>query len=163
MVKKFFILLITNVLSFSMFGQSTVVPAGGTASGSGGSVTYTVGQIANQKVDGNGLYIIEGVQQPYEIQVVGVDNYPGINLSAKVYPNPTIDKVVLSISNFEIPSSGLFLQLFDINGKQLKMMVIKEEQTEIDLSDFAAATYQLRVINGKNVIKTFKVIKNSMW
>lgn len=163
MAKKFIILMITSVLSFSMFGQSTVVPAGGTASGSGGSVTYTVGQIANQKVDGNGLYIIEGVQQPYEIQVVGVDNYPGINLSAKVYPNPTIDKVVLSISNFEIPSSGLFLQLFDINGKQLKMMVIKEEQTEIDLSDFAAATYQLRVVNGKNVIKTFKVIKNSMW
>ena len=163
MAKKFIILMITSVLSFSLFGQSTVVPAGGTASGSGGSVTYTVGQIANQKVDGNGLYIIEGVQQPYEIQVVGVDNYPGINLSAKVYPNPTIDKVVLSISNFEIPSSGLFLQLFDINGKQLKMMVIKEEQTEIDLSDFAAATYQLRVVNGKNVIKTFKVIKNSMW
>lgn len=163
MAKKFIILMITSVLSFSLFGQSTVVPAGGTASGSGGSVTYTIGQIANQKVDGNGLYIIEGVQQPYEIQVVGVDNYPGINLSAKVYPNPTTDKVVLSISNFEIPSSGLFLQLFDINGKQLKMMVIKEEQTEIDLSDFAAATYQLRVINGKNVIKTFKVIKNSMW
>ena len=163
MIRKLVALAVLSVITVSLFGQSAVVPVGGTANGNGGSVTYTVGQIADQKVEGGGKFVIEGVQQPYEIQTVGINQYPGITMSAMVFPNPTSDKVILSIKDFEIPSSGLTLQMFDINGKQLKMMVIKEEQTEIDLSDFAAATYQLRVINGKNVIKTFKVIKNSMW
>ena len=66
--------------------QNATVSAGGTATGSGGTLTFTIGQIADQKVDGNGQYIIEGVQQPYEIQTVGVDNYPNISLNAVVYP-----------------------------------------------------------------------------
>lgn len=162
MIKKIIALVAFGVITVSVYAQSAVVPTGGTASGSGGTVTYTVGQIADQQVHGSGKYIIEGVQQPYEIQVVGINSYPGITLSAVVYPNPTLDKVVLSISNYEIPSSGLTLQLFDLNGKQLKTMVIKDAQTEVDFSGYAAATYQLRVVNGKQVMKTFKVVKNSL-
>ena len=162
MVKKLIAFVIFSVITVSLFAQSAVVPTGGTASGNGGTVTYTVGQIADQKVEGSGRYIIEGVQQPYEIQVVGVNSYPGINLSAVVYPNPTVDKVVLSIRDYEIPSTGLTLQIYDLNGKFLKMMVIKDADTEIDFSGYAAATYQLRVVNEKQLLKTFKVVKNSL-
>ena len=162
MVKKLIAFVIFSVITVSLFAQSAVVPTGGTASGNGGTVTYTVGQIADQKVEGGGRYIIEGVQQPYEIQVVGINSYPGINLSAVVYPNPTADKVVLSIRDYEIPSSGLTLQVYDLNGKFLKSMVIKDADTEIDFSGYAAATYQLRVVNQKQLLKTFKVVKNSL-
>ncbi|MBO4655697.1 MAG: T9SS type A sorting domain-containing protein [Bacteroidales bacterium] len=162
MARRLFILMIISVLSLSVFAQSAVVPAGGTANGSGGSVSYTVGQIADQKMDGGGRYMIEGVQQPYEIQVVGVNIYPDIDLSATVYPNPTADKLILSIKDFEIPSAGLTLQLFDLNGKQLKTMLIEDAETEIDFSGYAAATYQLRVVNGKQLMKTFKVVKSSL-
>ena len=162
MVRKLIAFVIFSVITVSLFAQSAVVPTGGTASGTGGTVTYTVGQIADQKVEGGGRYIIEGVQQPYEIQVVGVNSYPGINLSAVVYPNPTVDKVVLSIRDYEIPSTGLTLQIYDLNGKFLKMMVIKDADTEIDFSGYAAATYQLRVVNEKQLLKTFKVVKNSL-
>ena len=162
MVRKLIAFVIFSVITVSLFAQSAVVPTGGTASGNGGTVTYTVGQIADQKVEGGGRYIIEGVQQPYEIQVVGINSYPGINLSAVVYPNPTADKVVLSIRDYEIPSSGLTLQVYDLNGKFLKSMVIKDADTEIDFSGYAAATYQLRVVNQKQLLKTFKVVKNSL-
>ena len=162
MARRLFILMIISVLFLSVFAQSAVVPAGGTANGSGGSVSYTVGQIADQKMDGGGRYMIEGVQQPYEIQVVGVNIYPDIDLSATVYPNPTADKLILSIKDFEIPSAGLTLQLFDLNGKQLKTMLIEDAETEIDFSGYAAATYQLRVVNGKQLMKTFKVVKSSL-
>ena len=160
MIKKLFLFVAFSVITISLFAQSAVVPTGGTASGSGGTVSYTVGQIADQKVEGNGRYVIEGVQQPYEIQVVGINSYPGINLSAVVYPNPTANKVVLSIRDYEIPSSGLTLQLYDLNGKFLKSMVIKDADTEIDFSGYAAATYQLRLVNEKQLLKTFKVVKN---
>ena len=117
-MKKFLFTLFTiSFLSLSALGQSAVVTTGGTATGSGGTVTYTVGQIADQKVDGNGKFIIEGVQQPFEIQEVGISSYPNITLEAILYPNPTTSKVMLSIRKYEIPSYGLTAQLFDFNGK----------------------------------------------
>lgn len=162
MVKNLFAFVFFSMITISLFAQSAVVPAGGSATGNGGTVTYTVGQIADQKVEGGGRYVIEGVQQPYEIQVVGVNSYPGINLTAIVYPNPTVDKVMLSIRDYEIPSTGLTLQLYDLNGKFLKTMVITDADTEIDFSEYAASTYQLRVVNQKQLLKTFKVVKNSL-
>ena len=142
--------------------QNATVTAGGTASGSGGSLTYTIGQIADQRVEGNGRYVIEGVQQPYEIQVVGINSYPNITLEAVLYPNPTSSRVVLSIRNFDIPSQGLTAQLYDFNGKMVKAFVVKDLDTEIDFSDYAAATYQLRIMDDKTLLKTFKVVKNSL-
>ena len=59
--------------------QNAVVPVGGTASGNGGTVTYTVGQIAVQTNSDGTASISEGVQQPYEISVVGVDEYPSMS------------------------------------------------------------------------------------
>lgn len=162
MGKKLFLSLTISILALSLFGQSAVVTTGGTATGSGGSVTYTVGQIADQRVEGNGNFIIEGVQQPFEIQVVGINSYPDITLDALLYPNPTANKVILSISNYEIPSYGLTAQLYDFNGRLVKSFVIKNLDTEIDFSGFAASTYQLRLVDNKTLIKTFKVVKNSL-
>lgn len=62
---------------------------GGTATGNGGTVTYTIGQIAVQSYGEGCIRIFEGAQQPYEIQTIGIDNYPSITLNAMVYPNPT--------------------------------------------------------------------------
>ena len=142
------------------FAQSATVTAGGTATGSGGTVTYTVGQIADQRVESNGKYVIEGVQQPFEIQTVGVSSYPGITLEAVVYPNPTSGKVMLSIRKYDIPSYGLTAKLYDFNGKLIKSIVIKDIDTEIDFTSYAAATYHLSVVDDKTLLKTFKVVKN---
>ena len=79
--------------------QSDVVPMGGTATGDGGTVTYTIGQIAVQSYEESGVIISEGVQQPYEIQIIGIDNYPGITLNAVVFPNPTNGNVQLTMNN----------------------------------------------------------------
>lgn len=70
-MKKIYILLIFSTISVTLFGQSDIVTAGGTATGAGGSATYTVGQIAVQRATDGSKYIIEGVQQPYEIRAWG--------------------------------------------------------------------------------------------
>jgi len=162
MVRNFILFAVLGFMTLSLFGQSAVVTTGGTATGSGGTVTYTVGQIADQKVEGNGQYIIEGVQQPFEIQTVGINNYPNITLEAILYPNPTTSKVMLSIRKYDIPSYGLTAQLYDFNGKLVKSFVVKDLDTEIDFSEYAAATYHLRIVDNKTLLKTFKVVKNSL-
>lgn len=159
-MKKLFTTLFISVLAITVVAQSDIVPAGGTASGSGGSATYTVGQIAIQRAEGNGKYMIEGVQQPYEIQTVGVNDYPGITLEAIVFPNPTQHSVQLRIKNFEIPDYGLKAQLFDGNGKLLEIYTISDFDTKIDMEKYPTATYQLRVLDNDHLLKTFKVVKH---
>ena len=159
-MKKISLVLFFSVLTFSLFSQSAVVPVGGTASGNGGTATYTVGQIADQRVEASGKFIIEGVQQPYEISTVGVNDYPGIQLEAVVFPNPTPDLINLRISNFEIPEQGLTAQLYDKNGRILKVFTVTELLTQMDLSSYPTASYQLRVMDGKRLLKTFQIVKN---
>lgn len=143
------------------FAQSDFVPAGGTATGNAGSATYTVGQIAIQNASNGDKSVLEGVQQPYEIQTVGVDEYPGIALDAVVYPNPTQHFVQLKISNYVIPDNGLKAQLYDANGKLLEIYTVSDLLTQFDLSKYPTATYQLRVMENKRLLKTFKIVKHN--
>ena len=161
-MNKFYFILFISVLAVSISAQSDIVPAGGTATGAGGSATYTVGQIAVQRATDGTKYIIEGVQQPYEIQGVGVNNYPGINLQAVVYPNPTQHYVQLRVTNYEIPSYGLTAQLFDANGKFLEEYIVTGPETKMDLEKYPTASYQLRILNKDMLLKTFKIVKHAM-
>lgn len=158
-MKKAFITLFISVLALLSMAQSDIVPAGGTATGAGGSATYTVGQIAVQRMENGDKYIIEGVQQPYEIQTVGIDDHPGISLEAIVYPNPTQHYVQLRISNYMIPDYGLKAQLYDANGRLLQIFTISDFETKMDLEQYPTASYQLRVYDDKQLLKTFKIVK----
>lgn len=143
-------------LTTTLLAQSAIVPVGGTASGSGGTATYTVGQSAVQ-TNGNGsVSISEGVQQPYEISVVGVDNYPGISLAMSVYPNPTVGNVKLTVNNEQLTGE---VKVFDKNGKYLFSKKIGGNETEIPMSDLATGTYFVNVVSGTQLLKSFKVVK----
>lgn len=158
-MKKIFTLFVMIFLSASIFAQADIVPAGGNATGNAGSVTYTIGQIAVQGADNGDKSVLEGVQQPYEIQTVGVDDYPGITLDAVVYPNPTQHSVQLKISSYIIPDNGLKAQLYDANGKLIEIYTVSDLLTQFDLSKYPTAMYQLRVMDGNNLLKTFKIVK----
>lgn len=49
--------------------QQTVPATGGVATGSGGTVSYTVGQVADTTQTGSGGTVTQGVQQPFEIWI----------------------------------------------------------------------------------------------
>ena len=140
----------------AVFAQSNIVPAGGTATGENGTVTFTVGQIAVQSQGEGGITLSEGVQQPYEIQTIGIDNYPDITLNAVVYPNPTRGNVQLTMNNVQFEGE---VRVLDANGKLLFVKKIEGETTDIPMSDLAAGTYFVNVVSGKQVLKTFKVVK----
>ena len=139
--------------------QTSVNATGGDASGGGGSVSYSVGQVVYTTHTGTSGSVAEGVQQPYEISVVtGLEEAQSINLSVTAYPNPTTDYLTLRIDEFEI--SNLSFQLYDMNGKLLQNEKITGNQTSIVMSNLLPATYFVKVIRGNKEVKTFKIIKN---
>ena len=155
----FFTFLLMGIIFFG-YSQSTIVPIGGDAQSNNGSVSYTVGQIAVQTSENsNGVTVGEGVQQPYEIMTVGVDEYPQIVLNAVVYPNPTDNIAQLQLNDFEIPADGLRAHLYDGNGKMLQNLTVIDDLTTVQIGQYATGTYYLELRNGKRVLKTFKIIR----
>jgi len=156
-------LLITVFLAFtfslsSSFAQEVIPASGGDTKGSGGSVSYSVGQLFYHTHRGEDGSVAEGVQQPYEILVVtGIEDAKSINLSVTAYPNPTTDYLTLEVKDFEL--STLHFQLYDMQGKLLQSEKITGNQTSIVMSNLVPATYFVKVIQGNKEIKTFKIIK----
>ena len=161
-MKKFTIFAILLCIAGIVAAQSAVVSVGGDAQSNGGSVSYTVGQVAVQTVaNSNGsVSVAEGVQQPYEIMTVGVDDYPQIVLDAVVYPNPTDNFAQLRLNGFEIPADGLRANLYDGNGKRLQTIPVTDDLTTFQIGQYATGTYFLELRDGKRVLKTFKVVRS---
>jgi len=155
---------VATLLTFTFFlstvsAQESVNATGGDASGSGGSASYSVGQVVYTTNVGTNGSVSQGVQQPYEISVVtAIEEAKGINLTVTAYPNPTTDYLTLSIDEFEI--SNLSYQLHDMNGKLLQNEKITGNQTSIVMSNLVPATYFVKVIQWNKEVKTFKIIKN---
>jgi len=139
-----------------LYSQQTIPAGGGNASGTGGSVSYTVGQIACSSVSDNSGAITQGVQQPYEISVVtAIANTEGIE--AKIFPNPTNGKVKLVFGSFD--NGNLRFRLFDSNGVLLQDKKIEDRETEIPMDNLSGAVYFLKVISNNNEVKVFKIVK----
>ena len=138
--------------------QESVNATGGDSSGSGGSASYSVGQVIYTTNTGTNGSVAQGVQQPFEISVVtGLEEAKGINLSVSAYPNPTTDFLTLEVKEFDI--SNLNFQLYEMSGKLLQSKKITSNQTNIVMSNLVPATYFIKVIQGNKEVKTFKIIK----
>lgn len=158
MNKQLFLFLLFGFLIPKIHSQNAVVVSGGDATGSGGKVSYSVGQIAYTYASGSNGSVSQGEQQPFEISTLGVDNFPTITLEMSLYPNPTSTNATLKIQDLD--SENLTYQLFDVRGKQISESKISNSETQINMESFNAAIYFLEVKNQNKTIKNFKIIKN---
>ena len=137
--------------------QVAVIVAGGDASGSLGTVAYSIGQIVyTTHMATNGL-VAQGVQQPYTIStVLGIENN-SIKLDFTAYPNPTINFLTLNVGNAEL--STLSFQLYDLRGILIESRKILSSTETIGMENLPSAMYFLKVSNNNKEIKTFKIFK----
>lgn len=138
--------------------QESVNSSGGDATGSGGTVAYSVGQVVYTTNTGSTGTVDQGVQHAYEIFTVGI-NETAIDISVAVFPNPTIENLTLQISDYN--NEKLSYQLFDMQGKQLSNGQLIAQQTQINMNSLPPATYFINVVNQENKqVQSFKIIKN---
>jgi len=136
--------------------QETVTAAGGEATGTGGTASYSVGQVVYTTNTGTNGSVAQGVQQPYEISVITGINETAINLEMIVYPNPTKNYLTLKVED----NVNLSYQLYDLQGKVIEDKKVTADNTTIKMEALPKATYFLRVTDNNKTVKTFKVIKN---
>jgi Secretion system C-terminal sorting domain len=156
--KRLLLLLLFGFFIQNALAQKSVVASGGNATGTGGKVSYSIGQVAYTTATGTGGKVTQGVQQPFEIVTLGTDNFPEITVTMAVYPNPTTSLVNLTVDNFDFEKLQFYLT--DINGKQLQSRKIIDAETQIEMENLPQAVYFLNVLENNKTIKTFKIIKN---
>ena len=142
--------------------QTAIPAAGGDANGSGGTASYSVGQIVYTTNSGgtNGS-VAQGVQQPFEIsELTAIEEAKGISLVVSAYPNPTNDYLTLQVdASTTLSIQLLSYQLFDISGKLLETKKLESNQTNIVMSNLVPAIYFLKIVQSKKELKTFKIVK----
>ena len=131
--------------------------SGGDALGSGGSSSYSIGQIAYTTNVGITGSVAQGVQQAYEFSITTGQEEASINLSFSTFPNPTTNFLILQVDALE--SSSLAYQLYDLNGKLLDQQEITNTQTCILMEYLSVSSYFLKVIQNDKVVKTFRILK----
>lgn len=144
-------------LSCVIYSQNNFVVTGGTAIGSGGSVTYSVGQVPFQYQANSNYSISQGLQQPFEIIPLGNDSFSTISLGIKAYPNPTSSNLFLSTGDQDL--TDLNYEITDINGRSIQKSTISNTETAIQCEDMAVGIYVLTVKKKSQSIKNFKIIK----
>jgi hypothetical protein len=156
--KILFIIFLCSLNITSLKGQETIPATWGNVTGSGGSVSYTIGQVTYQMLSGTNGTVSQGVQQPYEISIVtAIDNMEGIILEYKVYPNPTRGLITLTIKPYD--NENFRYRLYDLSGILFQDKKIESDETEISLESFTYSMYFLKVLKDNREVKNFKIIK----
>lgn len=159
---KLCVLLLSGLGLAGLQAQEAIPATGGNASGSGGTVSYSVGQVVYTTNPGTSGTVTQGVQQAYIISATnGIDD-KSIDLTYKVFPNPTTDYLNLKMDNYQ--SSTYIFQLFDINGRMIGSETIVANETSISMNKLNSGNYLLKIIETKTgatkEVKSFKIIKN---
>ncbi len=137
-----------------LWAQQGVVPSGGEATGGGGTLSYSLGQVDYTAVQGPGGTCGAGVQQPYEYLVLAVEN-AAPDPAVTVAPNPAAEGVQLTFET--IPDPGAQYLVLDAAGQVVRTASITATTMHIPLGDLPPALYLLR-ITGSNP-STFQLIK----
>lgn len=162
MKKNIFVLLLLVSMYIPVFAQSTFPILGGDVSCAGGSLNYTVGQVAvsygqekatNAEVTTASL--TEGVQQTYSVERLGIDKERGLGIAVSVHPNPTTDKVSVLL---ESSVDNLRLELYTVDGRLLRHEIVHGMEQTIDMRGLSSGSYMLRVANGEKE-NYYRIIK----
>lgn len=139
-------------------GQQSVHSSGGSASGSGGLVSFSIGQVCYSTQSGVAGQVCQGVQQAYELVTSDILD-ADMQGSIRVFPNPTLDYLILQVDANR--GKDLSYQLCDLQGKVLKEERIVDRQTLIPTKGLSAAMYLIQVmdVEVQARVQTFKVIK----
>ncbi len=156
-MKKYILGTLLFLAPFFIISQEIISSIGGVSSGSGGTSSYTIGQVFFNTIESDNGSLVQGVQQPFEFQTLSTPALLTVQLTAVTYPNPTTDFVLLKILDTAL--ENLQYTLFDLNGKTIVSKKINSFSTKITMKNFAIGMYLLKLTKNNQPLKTFKIIK----
>lgn len=145
--------ILIALCSTPLKAQQLISPAGGESP----MAIWALGEVLGGSYQTKSLFVTQGVLTMDE-----VDNPDGIienetSRWLRIWPNPVIDKLHLSITNQAFP---LLITVFSSKGAAEMTQTLREEQASVPLSRLAPGSYYVRLSdNNGHVLTTQKIIK----
>jgi hypothetical protein len=129
--------------------QHLEAAAGGTATGQGIALSWSIGEVIIGIVSDNAFHGSIGFQQNYNFTFTGLEESDPINLT--LFPNPARDFVVLELeSGYQ---NDVQLTVFNLSGATVmqKTIAASSRKIELDISVLASGPYKIILVwpNGK--------------
>jgi hypothetical protein len=151
-------LMLLGLGTLNTKAQESLNSSGGVISSLDGSINQSIGQMFNSPINDSNEIIYQGVQYAIDLTSLGTDSHQ-FELSVMAFPNPSTSELNLQIS--KVNSDDLSYKMYNLLGQLVKSSSISAEKTKINIENLPNAMYQLNVFsNNKNLIKSFKIIKN---
>lgn len=152
---KYILLLSLGLVSMLSNAQETFVSSAASATGTGGHVSHSVGQLFTSSQVTSNVRIDVGIQIPLQILTLNHPELKSIQLTA--FPNPSTDFVVLSLTAIEFEK--MHYTIHSLKGEIIKKASLTAASTVIDIRSLSDGTYIVRVTQDHQELKTFKIIK----
>lgn len=157
-MKSVFIVISVFFISTLLFSQEkleVISSAGGDYSDNNISVSWTIGEPVISTLKQGDFVITQGFHQSKYI-VTSINETKIVPFEVNVFPNPTTDLINVKINQTDL--KGYDIKLFDISGKILYSKNIKSNNNQLDLSQYNAGQYILKVSNKKST-RSFSIVK----
>jgi hypothetical protein len=155
-----FSFLIVSFLLASNFihAQESVNSIGGVDAGTGGTVSFSVGQMVYTTDSKEAGAMVQGIQRPHKLTTTEIKKLDN-SILFKAYPNPSSDDLFLEMNAFR--NEKLNYQLYDMQGKLIMTNPIEIPKTQINMRGLAVGAYVIHIYNTNNQpIQTIQVIKD---
>jgi hypothetical protein len=140
--------------------METINASGDDATGSSGSVTYSIGQVFYTYIGQSAYNVAQGIQQGELSKTLDTpENSIEPKAEIVIFPNPTTDFVTINMEGLGFDNESRSYQLYDLQGRLLKQNTINQTETQINFNDLTTSIYILQVYVNNKVLKTFKILK----
>jgi hypothetical protein len=156
MNKCLFVVAFLGCINFAQ-AQESINASGGVTIGTGGAVSFSVGQMVYTTDSKEAGAVVQGVQRPYKITTTDIKKLD-TTISFKAYPNPSSEDLFLEMNAFR--NEKLNYHLYDMQGKLIMTNPIEVPKTQINMRALAVGSYVIHIHDSMNqAIQTIQVIK----
>jgi hypothetical protein len=140
--------------------METINTSGNNATGSSGSISYSIGQVFYTYIGDQSVYnVAQGIQHHELIKSLNVVDTIESKAEVFVFPNPTADFVNVNLKGFDLVTGQQSYQLYNLQGRLIKQNAIDQIQSQVSLNNLPPSIYILRIYVNNKVLNTFKIIK----
>lgn len=153
---KKILLLFTVLYSSAAIAQSfspdVIATAGTTFTDGTSQLDWTLGETTTATFTSGSNMLTQGFHQP-NLMITALNDVE--NTSVSVYPNPTLTFLNVQLRTFE----NTIIELYSIEGKLLATQLANNNTMQMDMTNYAAGNYLLRITSSKGKTSSYKISK----
>ncbi|NPA42982.1 MAG: T9SS type A sorting domain-containing protein [Chlorobi bacterium] len=156
-MKKILYILLASAVTWAASAQPEVyktswAPGGGSASASGTTAVFTVGEVFTAEENGPATHLSEGFIGPDVARLLDLEQYAPLP-GAEFWPNPVRETLRIRIAE----EGEYELYVFDLTGKMLVHTRFAGRETALDMRAFRPGYYLVSVVDRAN--RRMKAVK----